>query len=174
MKPIEAISKLGWFETDLIHAICIVGKTHTKMHLAMINNATRTGMLQFLCALLHVVLGASISDHHQHLRHVPPHATVWGEDLLIDVLQSNACMKDRRQRTRNLNTSSSLEQCDCYDATLPFSVLYLSWCFLLCSAQSAKLKSLCPCHGRCSAWTQSWRHHWTARMKPVQKGQKNL
>lgn len=48
-------------------------------------------------------------------------------------------------------------------------LLYLSWCFLLCSGQSAELISLYPCCGTCSAWTRFWRRHWTAQMKPVPK-----
>lgn len=74
-------------------------------------------MLQFLCTLLHVVLGASICDHHQHLGDVPPHATVWGENLLVDMLQSNAWMEDEDEkegeRSSNLKNSSSLEQPVC-------------------------------------------------------------
>lgn len=54
------------------------------------NAAAPTRVLKFLCTLLHVVLGASIGEDHQHLRHVPPHATVRGEDFLVDMLQSNA------------------------------------------------------------------------------------
>lgn len=60
--------------------------------------ATPTRVLQLLCTLLHVVLGTSIGDDHQHLRHVPPHAAVRGEDFLIDVLQSNA-WRGRGHRT---------------------------------------------------------------------------
>lgn len=55
-------------------------------------------MLQFFCALLHVILGASIRDHHQHLRDVPPHAAVGGENLLKDMLQSNAWMKEEDEK----------------------------------------------------------------------------
>lgn len=40
------------------------------------NCATPTRVLQLLRALLHVVLGTSISEHHQHLWHIPPHAIV--------------------------------------------------------------------------------------------------
>lgn len=68
-------------------------------------------MLQFFCALLHIILGASISDHHQHLRDIPPHATVRGEDFLIDVLQRDAWMKERGQRISNLNCLSSFFVC---------------------------------------------------------------
>lgn len=60
--------------------------------------ATPTRVLQFLCTLLHVVLGTSIGEDHQHLGYVPPHATVRGEDLLVDVLQSNA-WRERGHRT---------------------------------------------------------------------------
>lgn len=49
-----------------------------------------TRVLQFLRTLLHFILGASIREYHQHLRHVPPHATIRGEDFLVDVLQSDA------------------------------------------------------------------------------------
>lgn len=69
-----------------------------KTHMTMINNSTQTRMLQFFCALLHVILGASIRDHHQHLRDVPPHATVGGENLLIDVLQRNAWTKEEDEK----------------------------------------------------------------------------
>lgn len=62
------------------------------------NAATPTRVLQFLRTLLHVVLGTSIGDDHQHLRHVPPHAAVRGEDFLVDVLQSNA-WRGRGHRT---------------------------------------------------------------------------
>lgn len=60
--------------------------------------ATLTRVLQFLCTFLHVILGASIGEDYQHLRHVPPHATVRGEDFLVDVLQSNA-WRGRGHRT---------------------------------------------------------------------------
>lgn len=61
-----------------------------QMDTKQMNSATPTGVLQFLRTLLHVVLGTSISEYHQHLWHVPPHAVVRGEDFLIDVLQSDA------------------------------------------------------------------------------------
>lgn len=61
-----------------------------QMNTKQMSPATPTRVLQFLRALLHVVLGASVGENHQHLRHVPPHAIVRGEDLLVDVLQSNA------------------------------------------------------------------------------------
>lgn len=54
-------------------------------------------MLQFFGALLDVVLGASISDHHQHLGDVPPHAAVRGEHLLIHMLQSHSCQGRTRE-----------------------------------------------------------------------------
>lgn len=50
--------------------------TPTKKCMAMMNNCTHTRMLEFLCALLDLILGTSICDHHQHLRDVPPHAAV--------------------------------------------------------------------------------------------------
>lgn len=47
-----------------------------QMHTKQMNSAMPTRVLQFLRTLLHVVLGTSISEYHQHLWHVPPHATV--------------------------------------------------------------------------------------------------
>lgn len=58
--------------------------------MTMIKSSTHTRMLQFFSTLLDLILGASICDHHQHLGDVPPHTTVGGEYLLIDMLQSNA------------------------------------------------------------------------------------
>lgn len=64
-------------------------------HEPAIHISTHTRMLQLLCTLLDLILGASVRDDHQHLRDVPPHAVVCGEHLLIDVLQSNAWTKKK-------------------------------------------------------------------------------
>lgn len=70
------------------------------------NNCTHTRMLEFLCALLDLILGTSICDHHQHLRDVPPHAAVWGEHLLIDVLQSDTWMEEEEDHNEREGSGS--------------------------------------------------------------------
>lgn len=62
--------------------------------MSVIKSSTHTSMLQFLCTLLDIILGTSICDNYQHLRDVLPHATVRGEYLLVDMLQSNTWIKD--------------------------------------------------------------------------------
>lgn len=44
--------------------------------MTIIIKSTLTGLLQLFCVLLDVILGASISDHHQHLGDVPPHPCI--------------------------------------------------------------------------------------------------
>lgn len=61
--------------------------------MTIIIKSTLTGLLQLFCVLLDVILGASISDHHQHLGDVPPHPCIRGEHSLVDVLQSDSCAK---------------------------------------------------------------------------------
>lgn len=82
-------------------------------HEPAIHISTHTRMLQLLCTLLDLILGASVRDDHQHLRDVPPHAVVWGEHLLIDVLQSNAWTKKKTgeedHRTSNVHYSQNFK-----------------------------------------------------------------
>lgn len=157
------------FKAVLLHMVHTVHAWQIKLY--VVDNAIKnTRMLQFFCALLDVILGASVSDHHQHLGNVPPHAAVWGEDFLIDMFQSDSWIK-KRGTDYQIWTISRLFIC-CYDAGTSFiffwiAVVYLSLCFLLCSGQSAELTAQCLCHGKSSAWTQSWRRHCTAPVKPI-------
>lgn len=144
-----------------------------QMKLHVVNNAIKnTRMLQFFCALFDVVLGASVSDHHQHLGNIPPHAAVWGEDFLIDMFQRDSWIK---KRGTDYQIWTIPCQFICWDAPddvficFGIAVVYLSLCFLLCSGQSAELTAQCLCYGKSWAWTQSWRHRCTAPVKPVLK-----
>lgn len=102
------------------------------------NAATPTRVLQFLRTLLHIVLGASIGEDHQHLRHVPPHAAVRGEDFLVDVLQSNAWRGRGHTTVSDMNQFFSKIDKDGWLFSFFFAVAHLSWCCLLCSAQISK------------------------------------
>lgn len=144
---------------------CTLSRTYP---IRKVNNTMPTRMLQFFCTLLHLILGTSISERHHHLRDIPPHATVWGEHFLVDMLQSNAWMK----RTFHTKSEQFVLYFRCQLCFL--SVGYLSWCCLLCSAPTSKLTSQRLCCGKSWAWTRSWHHHCTAPVKPVREEQITL
>lgn len=91
--------------------------------MTIIIKSTLTGLLQLFCVLLDVILGASISDHHQHLGDVPPHPCIRGEYSLVDVLQSDSCAK--RMDRSVVNGSLKFSHCATRrseDLTLPIFV----------------------------------------------------
>lgn len=112
-----------------------------QIKLYVVNNAIKnTRMLQFFCALLDIVLGASVSDHHQHLGNIPPHAAVWGEDFLIDMFQSDSWIK-KRGTDYQIWTISCLFIWDAPDDDLYFFGLQWFTCLCVSSSVADSLQS---------------------------------